>query len=198
MANTKRYWRRSTTTMNIILIGMRGSGKSTIARKLSKKLGKPHIEVDSIIAKEAGMTIPEIVKTYGWEYFRNLETETTKQICTMTEVIISTGGGVVTRSENIVILKKSGKIFYLRAPIYTLLRRVGKDANRPALTNKKSPEEEMKEIFKKRNVLYEQTATSIIDTDKKTANAIVNVILNLIQDPNKKIPDQVRNDNEQL
>jgi shikimate kinase len=163
--------------MNIILIGMRGSGKSTIARKLSKKLNKPYIEIDRLIAQEAGMAIPEMVAHHGWEYFRETETAVTKRVCEQDDVIISTGGGVITKPENIAALQKNSKIFYLRANIYTLLQRIGKDATRPALTANTSLADEMKEVLQNRKLLYESTATSIIDTEKKSVNTVVKEIL---------------------
>jgi shikimate kinase len=163
--------------MNIILIGMRGSGKSTIARKLSKILNKPYKEIDRLIVQESNMTIPEMVANHGWEYFREKETIITKQVCEQNDVIISTGGGVITRPENIAALQKNSKIFYLRARIHTLLQRIGKDATRPALTKNTSVAEEMKEVLQNRKALYESTATSIIDTDKKSVNTVVKEIL---------------------
>nr|MBP9719249.1 shikimate kinase [Candidatus Levybacteria bacterium] len=133
--------------MNIVLIGMRGSGKSTIARKLSKKLGKPYVEIDKLIAKRFETTIPAMVAAHGWEYFREKESEITKEVSAMDNVIISTGGGVVLRAENSMALQKSGKLFYLRCTIATLLKRIGHDKNRPALTGQSSLEEEMKEVY---------------------------------------------------
>lgn len=176
MENTRTGRSRSKTTMNIILIGMRGSGKSTIARKLSKALHKPYIEIDRVIAQETGMSIPEMVANHGWEYFREKESEITKKVCGQDNSIISTGGGVVTRPENIAVLQQNSKIFYLRATIHTLLRRVGEDANRPALTGQKSLMNEMKEVLQNRKALYESTADRIIDTDKKSLNTIVKEI----------------------
>lgn len=165
---------------NIILIGMRGSGKSTIAKKLSKTLNKPYIEIDALIAQGAGMSIPEMVAQHGWEYFRDLETQTTKQVCLENNTIISTGGGVVIRPKNVQALKASGKVFYLRVPIRTLLRRIGQDTNRPALTTQQTLKEEMEEILRNRRSLYENSADSIIDTDKKSKTKIVEEILQKI------------------
>lgn len=162
---------------NIILIGMRGSGKSTIAKKLSKKLNKPYIEIDTRIAQNAGTSIPEIVQKYGWEYFRDIETQTTQQVCQENNSIISTGGGVVIRPENITALKASGKIFYLRAPIRILLRRIGHDVTRPALTTQQTLKDEMEEILKQRKHLYEGCADSIIDIDKKSKTQIIEEII---------------------
>lgn len=177
MGKGRKGWNRSERSMNVILIGMRGSGKSTIAKKLSRKLNKPYAEVDKLIAEKARISIPEMVRRYGWEYFRELEAQMTKDICQNTDMIIATGGGVVTRPENVETIKQAGKVIYLKAQISTLLHRVGIDPNRPALTNKKNLKEEMTEVLRQREELYESTANLIIDTDKKTTRQIVEEIV---------------------
>src|SRR3989338_8486532 len=81
---------------NLVLIGMRGSGKSTIARLLSKRLKKEHVELDVLIERQAGMSIQDIVEKNGWEYFRDLETKLVKEVSANDGAVVSTGGGIVT------------------------------------------------------------------------------------------------------
>lgn len=150
--------------MNIVLIGMRGSGKTTVAKMLSKKLKKPYIEMDDLVMQKAGMTTADIVKNHGWEYFRDIESKVVQEIAKQDDTIISCGGGVVTRAENIKALKKNGRLFWLKVSVDTLLKRIGNDQNRPSLTGK-LPKEDMEETLKVRYDLYKKAADMIIDAE---------------------------------
>ena len=163
--------------MNIVLIGMRGAGKTTVAKLLSKKLKKPYIEMDDLVVEKAGMETSDIVKNHGWEYFRDLESKVVKEVSRKNDCVISCGGGVVTRLENIKALKKNGKLFWLQANIDTLIKRVGNDTNRPSLTGKTSPREDMEEVLKKRLLLYQNSADEIIDTQAYTAQDVAKAIM---------------------
>jgi len=162
---------------NIVLIGMRGSGKTTAAKLLSQKLNKEYLELDEIMVKKIGMSIPEIVEKHGWNFFRDQESEIAAEVSNYHDKIISAGGGIVTRAKNIESLKKNGVLILLKASIETLLQRVGNDQNRPFLTIKKTRKEDMEELLKQRKKLYEQAADETIDTDKLDAEAVVNQIL---------------------
>src|SRR5947209_804954 len=98
--------------MNIILIGMRGSGKSTIAKKLAKKLDKSFYDMDTILSKKVGMTLPDYVKQFGWESFRDKESKIALDVSQLTNAVIATGGGIILREENINALKKNGKFVF--------------------------------------------------------------------------------------
>lgn len=171
-------------TGNIVLIGMRGSGKTTIAKLLSQKLNREYLELDELMVKKAGLSIPNIVKRYGWEYFRDQESDIAKMVSSYNNTIISTGGGIVTRNKNIKAIKKNGVIIYLRTRIETLSNRIGNDSNRPSLTNKKTRREEMEELLKQRKKLYEQAADEIIDTDNLKPEEVTNQILLRIKEGN--------------
>lgn len=162
---------------NVVLIGMRGSGKTTVAKLLSQKLNKEYFELDEIMVKKIGMNIPEIVEKHGWNFFRDQESAIAAEVSNYHDKIISAGGGIVTRAKNIESLKKNGVLILLKASIETLLHRVGNDQNRPSLTTKKTRREDMKELLKQRKKLYEQAADEAIDTDKLDAEAVVNQIL---------------------
>ncbi|SRR5258708_3989775 len=163
--------------MNIVLIGMRGSGKSTIAKLLSKKLGKPYYDMDVLLSENAGMPISEVVKRYGWEHFRNQESALAEEIAKKKNVVISTSGGIVTREENIAALKNSGKFIFLKTSVAVMLKRIGNSKSRPALTDKKTLKEEIKEIWKIRKSLYESSADITINTDNKTLSEITQEIV---------------------
>lgn len=167
--------------MNIVLIGMRGSGKNTVGKLLAQHLKKDFIAMDEVVAKKAGMTIAQIVKKYGWEYFRDLESKVTKEISQKDNVIIATGGGVVVRPENVQALKQHGKLFWLTVNVGTLLKRIGTDANRPSLTGK-SQREDMEETNKHRQKLYEQAADVIVDTEKISPKQVMREIIKNLED----------------
>lgn len=105
----------------IVFIGMPTCGKSTIARKLSEVLNKPYYDIDSIIEERTNMSIPDIFATYGEDYFRDLETQITLEIGSMSGVIISCGGGVIKRDCNKFALKLNGTIIFIDRPLDKLV-----------------------------------------------------------------------------
>lgn len=162
--------------MNIVLIGMRGAGKTTIAKLLSKKLQKEVIETDDLVAKKAKTTIANIVKNNGWDYFRDLESEVIQDIAEKNNIIISCGGGVVVKPKNIDKLKQNGKIFWLQVSVATLLKRIGNDNNRPSLTGRPQ-KEDMEIVLKERYEMYKKAADKIIDTEKLSKKEVAEKII---------------------
>ncbi|TSC87126.1 MAG: shikimate kinase [Parcubacteria group bacterium Gr01-1014_8] len=150
--------------MNIVLIGMRGSGKSTVAKMLAKKLGRKYMELDDEIAKKAGARISEVVEQQGWNYFRVREAEVVEEAAAVDNTVISTGGGVVLQSKNVQALKKNGICIFLSAPIEELLPRIGESSTRPRLTGAKTMKEELEKVWEERKPLYEKAADETIDT----------------------------------
>ncbi len=166
--------------MKIVLIGMRGSGKSTIAKLLSKKLNRSLYDLDKMLVEQVGMTIPELIQKHDWEYFRDKESEIAEKISHITEAVVATGGGEILREKNVNALKKNSKIIFLKTSIETLLERIGEDKNRPALTNKKTLHEELETVWNERKNLYENAADGIVTTDNKTVEEIVDEILEIV------------------
>ena len=136
---------------NIVLIGFMGSGKTTISKLLSKKLKREILDIDSLIEKNTAMRIKTIFKKYGEEYFRDLETKTVKSISNVKGKIISTGGGVIVREENIKNLKKNGIIVYLKNSFETSKKRLEGKKNRPLFMPEKI--NEAYKLYKKRITL---------------------------------------------
>jgi shikimate kinase len=166
--------------MNIVLIGMRGSGKTTVGRILALKLGREFIEMDELIARKAGLSIPEIVKKYGWTKFRELEEEITSEVARRDNIINASGGGVVTRENNVVKLKKNGVLVWLQADVDTLVSRIGDDTNRPPLVNGKSRREDMELTFKERKPLYQKAADFVVNTENKAPEEAAEAIIKLL------------------
>lgn len=168
--------------MNIILIGMRGSGKSTVGKLLAKKTQREFFDLDKLLSEYSGMSISELVHMYGWEYFRDKETEITEEYAQKEDAIIATGGGVILRKKNTDALGKKGRFVFLKTSIETILNRIGYDKNRPALTNKKTFKEELEDVWNERKVLYEAAANVTIETDDKSVEEITNEIISLLKE----------------
>jgi 3-phosphoshikimate 1-carboxyvinyltransferase len=162
---------------NIVLIGMRGSGKTTVARRLARQLGIEALDLDEIMAQRLELSTPEIVEKYGWQYFRDQESTIAKEVSATDNKLISTGGGVVLKPQNVAALKKNGIIVLLRASADVLVRRLGKSTGRPPLTNAPSLEDEVRQVLHERQDLYEAAADVIIDTDKMSAKEVVDAII---------------------
>ncbi|MFN8624916.1 MAG: shikimate kinase [Candidatus Binatia bacterium] len=155
--------------MNLVLIGYRGTGKSTIAQILGTKLGMAVVSLDQEIVRQAGRSIPAIVAEHGWTYFRDLESAVTKRVAQQEHVIIDAGGGVILRKGNVECLRRNGKVFWLRAAIPAIVARIESGTDRPALTAGNSFTEEVEEVLRERTPLYEAAADYRIDTDRLTA-----------------------------
>lgn len=153
--------------MNIVLIGYRGAGKSHVGRILAERLSFPYISIDRAIEVRAGMSIPEIVEKYGWPAFRDRESLEVREISGWDNIIIDTGGGVVERQENVDHLRENGCLFWLKASVTTIVKRIEGGANRPALTAGKSFTEEVAEVLERREPLYRAAAMYEIDTDER-------------------------------
>lgn len=160
--------------MNIVLCGMMGVGKTSVGKKLEWLSGRKCVDTDEIIVEKYGK-IADIFQNYGEEYFRNLETETAEKLSVKDNLIISTGGGLVMREKNVELLKKNGKIFFLRASLSTLLSRVSVNDSRPLL--KEGAEKKLRELMPVRTPVYEKAADYIIDTDNRTVAEIAQEIL---------------------
>lgn len=157
---------------NIFLIGFMGAGKSTIGRALAKELSFEFIDIDSFIEESTKMTIPEIFKKAGEEWFREQETFAVSCLSEGNNRIIATGGGVVERPENIDLMKKNGTVVYLKATADRLWTRVGKDKNRPLATDLAS----FRKRFDARKPKYEAASDITIDTNDKSVERIVSLI----------------------
>ena len=124
--------------MNIVLMGYRGTGKSTVGRLLAARLGREFVSTDAEIVKRAQRTIPEIVAQEGWEYFRDLESDICRELASRDQLVIDTGGGAILRAQNVEALKKNSTVFWLMASVETIAKRIGGDNQRPSLTGTKS------------------------------------------------------------
>ena len=153
---------------NIILVGMPASGKTTIGYLLSKKLTDyTFIDIDNLIERTVGMQICEIFEKHSEDYFRKLEYDTIKMVCSGNKKIISTGGGAFENPDSRSTLLNFGKVFYLKSDLDVLYYRISEDSTRPLLNND-NPRLVLENLLKKREENFKK-AHEIVDTDEMSA-----------------------------
>ena len=160
---------------NIYLIGLMGSGKTTLGKSLAKKLNRPFIDTDQLIEQKSGVDVSMIFEFEGEVGFRERETKLLSEIALKKEHIVSTGGGIILSKYNRDVIAKSGIIFYLKTQPAELFIRLQNDKTRPLLqgTNLK---EKLTKIYAERCTLYEITADYIIETkNKKISQILTNI-----------------------
>jgi len=166
--------------MNIVLVGYRGTGKSTVGRLLASRLGRELVSTDAEIIKRAQRSIPEIVAQKGWEHFRDLESDICRELAGRDQLVIDTGGGAILRVQNVEALKKNGTVFWLTASVETIAKRIGSNNQRPSLTGTKSFVDEIQDVLRERTPKYQAAADHSIATDNRSLNQLVETILMLI------------------
>ena len=159
--------------MNIYLIGMMGSGKSTVGKTLSEKMHKPFIDLDSEIEKGTGKNISEIFDIDGEEQFRKMETKQLKQY---SESIVACGGGIVLKDENREFINENGIAILLLATMGELTQRLSNSGNRPLLADENT-EEALTKLWLERQLHYLNTADFTIETDGKNPEQLTKEIL---------------------
>ena len=166
--------------MNIVLVGYRGTGKSTVGRLLAARLGRDLVSTDAEIVKRAQRTIPEIVAQEGWEYFRDLESSICRELAGRDQLVIDTGGGAILRAQNVEALKKNSTVVWLTASVETIAKRIGGDRQRPSLTGTNSFVDEIQDVLRERTPKYQAAADHSIATDNQSINQLVETLLTLV------------------
>ena len=156
----------------VLLIGMMGCGKSTVGRLLAERMRLPLIDLDEEIARAAGKTIPEICAHAGEAGFRARETAALERVLTREDGVIATGGGIVTRAENIRMMREKGVVVWLCRPLEDMIADVRQDT-RPNLAGDKA--ERMRTLYGQRERLYAAAAHLSFDNrmpPKESAKAL--------------------------
>ena len=163
--------------ISIILIGMMGCGKSSVGKKISETLNMPYIDTDEIVEQRLKMSIPHIFKQYGESYFRDYESDAARQAAATSRAVISTGGGIVTRTANMVVLKSAGMVVYIRCSAERLFERIENDESRPLLL---VPNRllKIKEMLTVRDPLYKNFSDYTVEADNMTIKEISEMICN--------------------
>ncbi|MCK6555600.1 shikimate kinase [Candidatus Binatia bacterium] len=163
--------------MNVVLVGYRGTGKSSVAAVVARELGLTVVSLDAEIVRRAGKSIPEIVAEIGWPGFRDLEEEIVRTCAARDGQVIDCGGGVIEREANFAPLRAAGPVFWLRASTRTIVERIGGDTQRPSLTGTKSFTDEVEEVLARRRPLYGRIAHHVVDTDGRTVEEVAREVV---------------------
>lgn len=162
----------------IVLIGMMGSGKTTIGKLLGEKLTLRSVDIDVIIEQNEKRTVSEIFQNEGEKYFRNIERETIEKNFTNKDLIISLGGGAFEDQLTQELLLKNSTVIYLKTSPNVILKRIKNNTNRPLLKNQMTVEK-IQSIILQRQKNYELANITIL-TDNKNTDKIVEEILGVI------------------
>ena len=166
---------------NIFLIGLMGTGKTTVGRQLSRKLNMDFYDSDRVIEQRTGADIPLIFEKEGEEGFRKREAEVIDELTQKENIILATGGGSILLAENRAHLINRGMVFYLKSNLKTLIERTSKDKNRPLLQAEEPIETILQRLLDQREPLYLETADHIIDTANNSIHGVIQAIIKHIK-----------------
>jgi shikimate kinase len=144
----------------VYLVGMPGSGKSTVGPELAARLGVPFVELDSEIERAAGATVREIFEREGEPGFRELEAAALGRAAARDPSVVSCGGGVVLEPANRVTLRATGEVVFLSVPLELLRARVRPAADRPLIR----AEGDLERLYREREALYREFAAHVVDS----------------------------------
>ena len=162
--------------MLIALIGLPGSGKSTVGRQLAKRLHRPFYDTDQVIEQKLGCSIREYFEQEGEARFRDVEESVLDELTTLTHSVISTGGGSVLRLVNRQWLHQRGYAVYLSSLPDELFRRLRHDQSRPLL-QVADPLDRLRDLYAIRDPLYRETAHFVVETGRPSIATLVNTIV---------------------
>jgi len=162
--------------VSIALIGLPGSGKSTVGRQLARRLQLPFVDSDQVIEQQLGCSIRDYFEREGEDRFRDIEESVIDQLTQNQGSVLSTGGGVVLRPANRRHLRERGQVIYLNSSPDELFRRLRHDVNRPLL-QVANPLSRLRDLHALRDPLYRETAHFIVETGRPSVATLVNMIV---------------------
>lgn len=162
-------------SLNIIFVGLPGSGKTTIGRQLARRLDLPFVDSDHVIEHQLGCSIREFFAREGEDIFRDVEQQVLDDLTRTHHGVIATGGGAVLRESNRRHLHDRGQVVYLRSAPEDVYRRVRHDKARPLL-QVDDPLARLRALFEARDPLYREAAHFVIETGRPSASTLVNMI----------------------
>jgi shikimate kinase len=162
----------------ISLVGMPGSGKSTVGRHVARHLGLPFVDTDHLIERRIGCSIRDYFETQGEAAFRDVEQAVVDEVTRLTGHVVATGGGAVLREPNRLALHDRTTVVYLRATPEDLARRLRHDTHRPLLQREGGdPLRRLRSLFQERDPFYRHTAHFVIETGRPSVHSLVNMVL---------------------
>lgn len=162
--------------MKLSLVGLPGSGKSTVGRQLARRLGLAFADSDHEIEQRIGCSIRAYFEREGEAAFRDVEEEVIRDLTAEPDGVLATGGGAVLRPANRERLRSAGHAIYLRSTPEELFRRLKHDANRPLL-QVADPLGKLRGLYEERDPLYRETAHFVIETGRPSVSTLVNMIV---------------------
>lgn len=169
--------------MNIILIGYRAAGKTSVGRSLAYRLGVPFHDTDEIVVQNTGKTVRELVDKGGWSRFRQEEKSAVAGLSGSSRCVVALGGGAVLDEENVKRLSQKGLFIWLRADARTIVRRMREDRNsgeqRPSLSGK-GTDEEVRAMLRSREEVYRKTAVFTVETKGRSIDEVAEEVLRMI------------------
>jgi shikimate kinase len=160
----------------ISLVGLPGSGKTTVGRQLARRLQLPFIDSDHAIEARLGCSIREFFEREGEQRFRDIEEEMIDALTQGTSSVLSTGGGAVLRQSNRLHLRERGRVFYLKSSPEEIFRRLRHDTNRPLL-QVEDPLSRLRDLYSIRDPLYRETSHFVMETGRPSVATLVNMIV---------------------
>ncbi len=162
--------------MNIVFVGLPGSGKTTIGRHLARRLGLPFLDSDQVIEARLGCSIREYFAREGEEAFRDVEQQVLDDLSRQHQGVLSTGGGAVLREANRRHLHERGHVIYLRTSPEDVYRRLRHDTVRPLL-QVEDPLARLRSLFEARDPLYREAAHFVLETGRPSVATLVNKLV---------------------
>jgi shikimate kinase len=157
---------------NLILVGMMGSGKTTMGRALAKHLSKAFVDSDEEIIKRTGVTIPHIFDIEGETGFRQREATAIRDFVRRDNMVLATGGGAVLDEQNRAVLRQNGIVIYLKASVHDLWHRTRHDRNRPLLQTD-NPHAKLAELFQLRDPLYRHISDIVVQSGRQNSHVLM-------------------------
>jgi shikimate kinase len=167
---------------SIALIGFMGTGKTVVGRSLAARLGKEFIEMDALIEKKAGKSIPEIFRQEGEIGFREMEIEVTQEIAGKKNAVIACGGGIILNTINIDRLRRECVVICLTASPAVILKRTSPDKEGRPLLNVVDRRRQIEELLKFRRPYYERSADFIVNTSRLTVESVLARIIEKLRE----------------
>jgi len=158
--------------VNVILTGLRGTGKSSVGKVLAQRLSFTFVDTDTLIEEFAGSRIADIVAQHGWEHFRTLEHQVVTRVAATDRQVVAAGGGTLIDEENARLLKIHGVVVLLLCDLPILQRRIILGSNRPSLTGQGSAEVELAQVWKARRARYHSVADVMYDVSAESADMV--------------------------
>jgi shikimate kinase len=166
---------------NVFLVGMMGSGKTTLGRALAQRLQLEFVDTDKVLVERTGVPVATIFEIEGEQGFRRRETEVLAELARHAGQVIATGGGAVLAEENRRVMRAHGTVVYLRARLESLWERTRHDSSRPLLATP-DPRATLAELLEQRDPLYREAAHVTVDTGFQSAATLVARVVKALEE----------------